>query len=191
MESPEYLDRIRQAATGRLLKATISGAPAPKERPRFANGRAYTPVSTKKAEAHLASEWRKAGMPVHTVGARPFWLYVDFFMPKHGKPDVDNLVKLVLDGLNGVAYEDDRQCMGVTARKFEPDRYVWDDTTRHARQRKSTDKFFYNGQVWFPSTVIAIKALDSYAWDSPEAVLAGRERAKRLLDQQLGMGEAA
>lgn len=34
------------------------------------------------------------------------------------KPDIDNIVKLVLDGLNGVAFEDDAQAIEVKAAKL-------------------------------------------------------------------------
>ena len=33
------------------------------------------------------------------------------------KPDIDNLIKGVLDGLNGVAYKDDMQVVKISARK--------------------------------------------------------------------------
>ena len=33
------------------------------------------------------------------------------------KPDLDNLVKSVLDGLNGIAYVDDNQIIDIEARK--------------------------------------------------------------------------
>ena len=33
------------------------------------------------------------------------------------KPDIDNLIKGVLDGLNGVAYADDMQVVNIAARK--------------------------------------------------------------------------
>ena len=35
------------------------------------------------------------------------------------RPDIDNILKAVLDGLNGVAYEDDSQVVRVTCRKME------------------------------------------------------------------------
>ena len=34
------------------------------------------------------------------------------------KPDIDNVLKVVLDALNGVAYKDDSRVVAVTARKI-------------------------------------------------------------------------
>ena len=33
------------------------------------------------------------------------------------KPDADNVMKIILDALNGVAYEDDRQIVALAIRK--------------------------------------------------------------------------
>lgn len=43
-----------------------------------------------------------------------------------GKPDIDNILKVVLDGLNGIAYEDDKQVVLTQCKK------VYADTTRSA-----------------------------------------------------------
>lgn len=43
-----------------------------------------------------------------------------------GKPDIDNILKVVLDGLNGIAYEDDKQVTMTQCKK------VYADTTRPA-----------------------------------------------------------
>ena len=43
-----------------------------------------------------------------------------------GKPDIDNILKVVLDGLNDVAYEDDKQVVLTQCKK------VYADTTRPA-----------------------------------------------------------
>jgi Holliday junction resolvase RusA-like endonuclease len=32
-------------------------------------------------------------------------------------PDIDNIIKIILDGLNGAAYQDDKQVVAVVARK--------------------------------------------------------------------------
>lgn len=34
------------------------------------------------------------------------------------KPDCDNIIKVVLDALNGIAYEDDKQVVSLTFKKF-------------------------------------------------------------------------
>lgn len=39
------------------------------------------------------------------------------------KPDVDNVIKCVMDGLNGVAFEDDRQVTLVVAEKLTREEY--------------------------------------------------------------------
>ena len=38
------------------------------------------------------------------------------------KPDCDNIIKVVLDALNGVAYHDDKQVTGVICNKFYGDK---------------------------------------------------------------------
>lgn len=34
------------------------------------------------------------------------------------KPDIDNVIKGVMDGLNGIAYKDDKQVVGMMTNKF-------------------------------------------------------------------------
>ena len=38
-----------------------------------------------------------------------------------GKPDIDNIIKAVLDGLNGVAFKDDAQVVFISAQKLYSD----------------------------------------------------------------------
>lgn len=33
------------------------------------------------------------------------------------KPDIDNIIKIILDGLNGVMFDDDKQVVNVSATK--------------------------------------------------------------------------
>lgn len=94
-----------------------------KQRPRHtANGSTYTPPRTRKAEEQIAKQFvAKAGtywanfegevrMQVYS------WRRLAKSNPKYwagradlGKPDADNIEKLVMDALQGVAYRDDSQ----------------------------------------------------------------------------------
>ena len=38
------------------------------------------------------------------------------------KPDLDNIVKLIADGLNGIAYKDDTQIVEIVAKKYYSDK---------------------------------------------------------------------
>lgn len=114
---------------------TIKGRPVPKARPRVYGRHAVTPPRTQQAEAQLQSLYR-----IQNRGVEAFTGLVEinctFYFPiaktwtKHKKeravkgllrctvrPDLDNLVKLVLDALNGVAYADDSQIVRVHAFK--------------------------------------------------------------------------
>lgn len=116
----------------------IGGEPVAKGRPRISSfggkARAYTPAATRKAEERIASLWQgeciEQGVPIMvTVSAyheRPkSHRLVSGPLSKAGvasvfptkRPDLDNIVKLVLDGLNGVAYHDDAQIVNLIAER--------------------------------------------------------------------------
>ena len=107
-----------------------------KARPRFSNGRAYTPKGTKEAERQIESAYRRAcrdafGALQTASGGVPVLIEIwttrnvlSGFRRRDGdshddlqKPDADNIAKLVLDALNGVAYEDDSQVVGLFVAK--------------------------------------------------------------------------
>lgn len=113
--------------------------PVGKARPRFdsRHGVTYTPTATRNYEGQLALMARKAlgkrpklkGELTVTMGfnyaAPKSWtkkqmaeLAAAGALPKTTKPDVDNLVKAVLDALNGVVYEDDAAVVRVYATKW-------------------------------------------------------------------------
>lgn len=94
-----------------------------KRRPRFANGRAYVDKATKSDEAAIRAAYSG---PKFTG---PVGLRVLAFKPlksvKRGeqrpfieKPDTDNIAKAVMDGLNGVAYDDDAQVVELHVKKL-------------------------------------------------------------------------
>lgn len=43
---------------------------------------------------------------------------MQFYICGGQTPDIDNLIKAILDGLNGIAWEDDKQVVGVHAARF-------------------------------------------------------------------------
>lgn len=124
------------------IDLTVRGKPGKKGRPRFntAQGRAYTPADTDKAEATIQGVWiisagehrlpdgplearidavyerppghyRKDGTTLSAEGQR----HPQPCSPGHG--DLDNIAKLALDALNGLAYADDRLIVTAFLRK--------------------------------------------------------------------------
>ena len=106
--------------------------PVPKGRPRYANGHAYTPKRTREYEELIRNSWR------HGMLEGPLFveMFFNFPIPKKGnplwigqphlkRPDLDNLVKAVLDGLQGTAFKDDSEiCMINASKTYNTDPYV-------------------------------------------------------------------
>lgn len=94
-----------------------------KLRPRFLKtGRTYTPKKTVKAEKRireLYQRWYSDDMKDYTGDIGLYVCYVRELpksAPKRrigekdlGKPDIDNVLKLIMDALQGLAYKDDKQ----------------------------------------------------------------------------------
>jgi Holliday junction resolvase RusA-like endonuclease len=108
----------------------ISGPPIAKGRPRFAGRHVYTPQKTKDYEKRIASEALAMGV---CQMDEPVFLTIRAYFPlsiaaaKRGdshhtkRPDLDNIIKIVCDALNGVAWRDDCQIVGVLAEKSYSD----------------------------------------------------------------------
>ena len=99
-----------------MYKITIPGRPVPKARPRLGiQGRTayiYTPETTKEYEKLVGWVAKAAGCkPVKAPVAVVLNVYIKC------KLDADNIAKSVLDGLNGIAYEDDDQVVELLVRK--------------------------------------------------------------------------
>lgn len=93
---------------------TVWGEPKPKERPRFGRGRTYTPKKTADAEKAVVSAFKTAH-PQFTATIETLRLEIDFHRKGQRAVDLDNLVKLVQDALNGVLYADDAQVAELVA----------------------------------------------------------------------------
>lgn len=119
------------------IKFEVLGTPVSKGRPRFVRktGIAYTPKRTQDAEKSFLYQalYHKPPEPIK----EPVSLYIRFCMPipkstskkkrqemlqsptPHTKrPDLDNLVKLVKDALNGVFWLDDNQIYNLHTEKI-------------------------------------------------------------------------
>lgn len=117
----------------------VDGRPVGKARPRWVRGHMYTPESTREYEKKIRECYEQSGgkkfpedcyIGVHVICYYP----IPKSAPKKKlmdmrqgvlrpavKPDIDNVLKTVLDGLNGVAYEDDKQVVRCSISKHYGD----------------------------------------------------------------------
>ena len=101
-----------------VARFTIEGEPVSKARARFTkSGRSYTPDATRTAEAKVAWHFRAAAKAAPPDSANAFGVFGIFFSATRQRRDVDNMLKLLLDGLNKVAWADDTQVTEVSGRK--------------------------------------------------------------------------
>ncbi|MCA0617605.1 RusA family crossover junction endodeoxyribonuclease [Clostridioides difficile] len=118
----------------------IDGEPVGKERPRFnlATKRTYTPQKTKDYEELI--KWLYQSKVRHYfTGYIKMTLRCYYSIAKSNskkikeqkrnnvlrpnkKPDIDNVVKIIADSLNEIAYKDDTQIVEVIASKYYSDR---------------------------------------------------------------------
>ena len=103
------------------------GRPVPKGRPRFTKrGGVYTPKDTILAEQELTLAYIAASGPnfdgaisldveFSVEGTNVSIIEEEWDSPLRG--DLDNYLKTVLDGLEGVAFANDRSVVGIYARK--------------------------------------------------------------------------
>lgn len=113
-----------------LCSFTVHGKAEGKARPRFANGRTYTPTKTRAyadmVKGYAALAWRKeptiAAITAMILDVRPVpacWPKAKRAEALAGKvfptarPDTDNVQKAIFDALNGLVYRDDAQVVGV------------------------------------------------------------------------------
>ena len=120
---------------------TIPGTPVGKARPRITRGGiAYTPKETKNYETLIRDLFFQKHGQVMLKGNIQANLTVYFGLNKSDynktgltktgkrklagevrptkKPDIDNILKAVLDSLNGIAYIDDSQVVALSAEKY-------------------------------------------------------------------------
>lgn len=97
---------------------TIPGQPLPKQRPRFSRGHSYTPEATRTAEARVASSFTGQAGLTHSITeplTGPLRFVARFYRRNNVTADLDNLLKLPGDALNGLAWVDDKQIKSIRA----------------------------------------------------------------------------
>ena len=119
-----------------------------------------TPKRTVRAEERLFAEFRLK-YPQAKPYQCPVRLEAEFWTSHRGRPDLDNLLKLVLDSLNGVAYVDDAQVVESHATKRMPDLWVYGAKGKY-RKRKSGDPYTCCGHEYEPHLYIRIKPLPEW-----------------------------
>ena len=110
-----------------MIEFTVQGKPQPKQRPRFSNGRVYTPTQTKSYEALVGWKCREVYKQPPTDKPVTVALEINLALPKTTKnrigdwcmknQDIDNIGKVILDSLNGIAYLDDKQVVELNVTK--------------------------------------------------------------------------
>lgn len=140
---------------------SLPGDPVAKARPRVYQGHAITPKKTLHAEERIFAEFRRC-YPHAKPLTGPVSVEAEFWMSKQGKPDIDNLLKLVLDALNALAYTDDAQIMHISARKITPDQMVKGVRRGVFRKRKKGDPLTFSGTVYEPHLLVQIRQLPEY-----------------------------
>jgi Holliday junction resolvase RusA-like endonuclease len=125
-----------------MISFTIPGAPVAKARARStSDGRHYTPAKTMDYEHKVAvyarqamAGWVKAGNGAMLIGPITVRVYAHLPIPSSwskkkqadaakcmisptSRPDLDNYIKSVLDGMNGIVFHDDAQVVYLCAGK--------------------------------------------------------------------------
>lgn len=147
---------MSESSRSDVVSFTIMGDPVGKGRPRFRkNGSTYTPAKTKAYEEEVqtqygiqAKNYRFADIDMLDLRIIAYYsipkskakavrsLMAEGTIRPTKKPDMDNVMKIIADSLNGIAYKDDTQIVDAQCRKFYSDTPRVEVTIRRAEQRR-------------------------------------------------------
>jgi len=148
------------------VQITIPGHVQPKERPRATRtGHAYTPRRTRAYEAAVKAAYMEQHGQTMLTGPLAAEITVYMAVPASAtkkareammagkilptkRPDIDNCAKGILDALNGLAFEDDRQITGLLIRK----RY--DDGGGERAEVKIRELLSENRNLFLPQSIM-------------------------------------
>ena len=123
----------------RSVTFTVPGSPVGKQRPRFSrrSGRTYTPEKTVNYETLVRLSYQQQVDAEPFERDKPLSLKLEIYQQipnsvskkkremMNGKkilptkrPDIDNVIKSVLDAVNGTAFHDDSQIVKIYAVKY-------------------------------------------------------------------------
>jgi Holliday junction resolvase RusA-like endonuclease len=123
MSIVDEINEMMEGETGMncIAHFIVDGEPLSKARARFtgygSKVRAYTPERTMRGERRIKAAYLAQVGRLETDENLAFRVEIDFFNGTRQRRDVDNMIKLVLDGLNKVAWPDDVQVLEVSGRK--------------------------------------------------------------------------
>lgn len=123
------------------ISFTIHGEPRGKGRPRFSrSGRVFTDPKTVAYERAIKATAQSV-MAGRAALDGPVWVRIEAFLAAPSsvskkkraamlsgelrptkRPDLDNIDKAILDGINGVVFKDDSQVVGLGSLKFWTDK---------------------------------------------------------------------
>jgi Holliday junction resolvase RusA-like endonuclease len=105
---------IEGTTPDRVVTFTVLGEPRSKQRPRVTRYGTYTPKETLEQEAKFRTEWLRLD-----EARFDYQVVIDivFYNGTKHRRDIDNMAKLVLDGLNGYAFRDDFRVVGLNLEK--------------------------------------------------------------------------
>ena len=118
-----------------MLKLTIPGEPVAKGRPRVTKWGTYTPEKTKNYETLVKELFFVKHGQTLLEGPLKMKVQAYFTIPKSTskkrkelmkigelrptkKPDLDNILKIIGDALNEIAYQDDKQIISASIEKY-------------------------------------------------------------------------
>jgi crossover junction endodeoxyribonuclease RusA len=99
----------------RVVRFTVYGEPRSKQRARVTKHGTFTPKETLEQEQRVAGAFLALG---ESPFERTVIVDIDFYNGNRRRRDIDNMAKLVLDGLNAVAFADDHSVVGLNLRKL-------------------------------------------------------------------------
>lgn len=107
-----------------IVSFKVIGKAVPQARPRFAAGHAYESANSRRYK-QLVRQTASVAMDMTLPITTPVRVELEEIRRLKSKqdgyavtrPDLDNIIKALLDGMNGIVYTDDSQVVAINASK--------------------------------------------------------------------------